>query len=28
VRQDDHDVEQLKRSGRHNEHIDRSDASA
>jgi Resolvase, N terminal domain len=26
VRQDDHDVEQLKRSGRHNEHIDRSDA--
>ena len=26
VRQNDHDVEQLKRGGRHNEHIDRSDA--
>src|ERR1700683_3048903 len=26
VRQNDHDVEQLKRSGRYNEHIDRSDA--
>ncbi len=27
VRQNDHDVEQLKRSGRHNEHIDRGDAA-